>query len=95
MGVNGVTAYFGLLDICDPQPGETVVVSRAAGAVGSAVGQIANIQGCRTVGITSSGEKMTMCRENFGYDSVINYREEDVAEAIKEACPDAQQDLQS
>lgn len=88
MGVNGVTAYFGLLDICDPQPGETVVVSTAAGAVGSAVGQIAKIRGCRTVGITSSEEKMAMCRESFGYDSVINYREEDVAQAIKETCPD-------
>ena len=88
MGVNGVTAYFGLLDICDPKPGETVVVSTAAGAVGSAVGQIAKIRGCRTVGITSSEEKMVLCRQQFGYDSVINYREEDVAEAIKAACPD-------
>ena len=88
MGLNGVTAYFGLLDICDPQPGETVVVSTAAGAVGSAVGQIAKIRGCKTVGITSSAEKMKQCREQFGYDQVINYREEDVAHAIKAACPD-------
>lgn len=88
MGVNGVTAYFGLLDICDPQPDETVVVSTAAGAVGSAVGQIAKIRGCRTIGITSSEEKMTLCREQFGYDEVINYREEDVYQAIKDTCPD-------
>lgn len=88
MGLNGVTAYFGLLDICDPQPGETVVVSTAAGAVGSAVGQIAKIHGCRTVGITSNAKKMAQCREQFGYDSVINYHEEDVAQSIKAACPD-------
>ena len=88
MGLNGVTAYFGLLDICDPQPGETVVVSTAAGAVGSAVGQLAKIRGCKTVGITSSEEKMALCREKFGYDQVINYREENVADAIKTVCPD-------
>jgi NADPH-dependent curcumin reductase len=88
MGLNGVTAYFGLLDICDPQPGETVVVSTAAGAVGSAVGQLAKIRGCKTVGITSSAEKMTQCQEQFGYDQVINYREENVAEAIRAACPE-------
>jgi len=88
LGINGVTAYFGLLDICDPDPDESVVVSTAAGAVGSAVGQIAKIQGCRTVGITSSEEKMTLCRERFGYDNVINYREEDVAKAIKDTCPE-------
>ena len=88
LGLNGVTAYFGLLDVCDPQPGETVVVSTAAGAVGSAVGQIAKIKGCRTVGITSSPEKMALCRDAFGYDAVINYREEDVAEALGIAAPD-------
>ncbi|MEM1298671.1 MAG: NADP-dependent oxidoreductase [Pseudomonadota bacterium] len=88
LGLNGVTAYFGLLDVCDPQPGETVVVSTAAGAVGSAVGQIAKIKGARTVGITSSPEKMALCRDQFGYDAVINYREEDVAAAIKAAAPD-------
>lgn len=88
LGLNGVTAYYGLLDACNPQSGETVVVSTAAGAVGSAVGQIAKIKGCRTVGITSSAQKAALCREQFGYDEVINYREEDVAEAIKTTCPD-------
>ena len=88
LGLNGVTAYFGLLDVCDPQPGETVVVSTAAGAVGSAVGQIAKIKGARTVGITSSPEKMAQCRDEFGYDAVINYREEDVSAAVRAACPD-------
>ncbi|MGI9363741.1 MAG: NADP-dependent oxidoreductase, partial [Rhizobiaceae bacterium] len=88
LGLNGMTAYFGLLDVCQASKGDTVVVSTAAGSVGSAVGQIAKIKGCRTVGITSSAEKMAMCKEVFGYDDMINYREEDVALAIKTKCPD-------
>jgi NADPH-dependent curcumin reductase CurA len=88
LGLNGVTAYFGLLDVLAPRPGETVVVSTAAGAVGSAVGQIARIQGARTVGITGSADKVRRCREQFGFDEVINYREQDVADALKSACPD-------
>lgn len=87
LGLNGVTAYFGLLETCQPKAGETVVVSTAAGAVGSAVGQIAKIKGCQTVGITSSAEKAKLCLEQYGYDHVINYRTENVAEAIKRACP--------
>ncbi len=87
LGLNGVTAYFGLLDICNPKPGDTVVVSTAAGAVGSTVGQIAKIKGARTVGITGSAEKAKLCRERFGYDEVIDYRRQDVAEALKAACP--------
>lgn len=88
LGLNGITAYFGLLDVCNPQPGETVVVSTAAGGVGSAVGQIAKIKGARTVGITGSAEKAKLCLDRFGYDAVINYRDQDVAEAVKDACPD-------
>ncbi len=88
LGLNGVTAYFGLLDICDPQQGETVVVSTAAGAVGSVVGQIAKIRGCRTVGITSTQEKADQCLSDFGYDAAIRYRDEDVAEAIRRTCSD-------
>jgi NADPH-dependent curcumin reductase CurA len=88
LGLNGVTAYFGLTDVCAPQSGDTVVVSSAAGAVGSAVGQIANILGCRTVGITGSADKVALCRENLGYDAAINYHEEDVSEALKADCPD-------
>ena len=88
LGLNGITAYFGLLDVCDPKPGETVVVSTAAGAVGSAVGQIARIKGCRTVGITSSSEKMTFCRERFGYDVALSYREAGLEDRLREACPD-------
>ena len=88
LGLNGVTAYFGLLDACSPKEGDTVVVSTSAGAVGSAVGQIAKIKGCRTVGITGSADKVALCRDSFGYDAAINYREQDVASALKEACPD-------
>lgn len=88
LGLNGITAYFGLLDICDPQPGETVIVSTASGAVGSAVGQIAKIKGARTVGITSTPEKMALCRDQFGYDAVISYQDGDLSSSIRAACPD-------
>lgn len=87
LGMNGVTAYFGLLDICNPQPGETVVVSTAAGAVGSVVGQIAKLRGCRTIGITSNAAKAQQCLEQFGYDAVIRYKDEDVDAAIARLCP--------
>jgi len=88
LGLNGVTAYFGLLDVLEPKPGETVIVSTAAGAVGSMVGQIAKIKGCRTVGITSSAEKMALCRDRFGYDAAISYREPGLEQAIAQSCPD-------
>ncbi|MEM8842356.1 MAG: NADP-dependent oxidoreductase, partial [Pseudomonadota bacterium] len=88
LGLNGVTAFFGLTDGCEPRSGETVVVSTAAGAVGSAVGQIAKILGCRTVGITSTSAKADLCTERFGFDAVIRYREEDVGEALKSTCPE-------
>lgn len=88
-GISGLTAYFGLTDIGAPKPGETVLVSTAAGAVGSAVGQIARISGCRTVGITGSPRKVALCRETFGYDAAIDYKaESDLAGALKAACPD-------
>ena len=88
MGLNGLTAYFGLLETGQPKAGETVVVSTAAGAVGSCVGQIAKIQGCRTVGIAGGAEKVRLCRENFGYDAAIDYKAGDIDEALAEACPD-------
>lgn len=88
LGINGITAYHGLLEYGRPQAGETVVVSTAAGAVGSAVGQIARIKGCRTVGITSSAEKIAQCREDFRYDDAISYRTGDLDAALAEACPD-------
>ena len=87
LGLNGLTAYFGLLDVGEPRPGDTVVVSTAAGAVGSAVGQIAKLMGCRTVGLTGGMEKVKMCREEFGYDAAIDYKAGNVAEALNAACP--------
>lgn len=83
----GPTAYFCLLDIADPQPGETVVVSTAAGAVGSIVGQIAKIKGCRVVGLTGSDDKCRWITEDLGFDAAINYKTEDVPSALAAACP--------
>ena len=89
LGLNGLTAYFGLLDVCRPKSGETVVVSTAAGAVGSAVGQIAKIKGCRTVGVTGGPEKVRQCLEEFGYDAAIDYKAtDDLDAALTGACPD-------
>ena len=87
LGLNGVTAYFGLLDVGRPRPGDTVVVSTAAGAVGSAVGQIAKIAGCRTVGIAGGAEKTRLCTEAFGYDAAIDYKRDKLDEALASACP--------
>lgn len=88
LGMPGLTAYFGLLDIGDPKPGETVVVSGAAGAVGILVGQIAKIKGCRVVGLAGSDDKVALLTEEFGYDAVINYKTaSNLADAIAEACP--------
>lgn len=88
LGLNGVTAYFGLTDIGEPRAGDTVVVSTAAGAVGSAVGQIARIAGCRTVGITGGAAKVAQCRDIFGFDAAIDYKaSDDLGAAIAAACP--------
>ena len=78
LGLNGTTAYFGLLECCAAKEGDTVVVSTAAGAVGSAVGQIARILGCRTVGIAGGPEKTRQCMEDFGFDAAIDYKGEEV-----------------
>jgi NADPH-dependent curcumin reductase CurA len=88
LGLNGITAYFGLLDIGAPQAGDTVVVSTAAGAVGSCVGQIAKIKGCRTVGITGGAAKVRLCTGEFGYDTAIDYKNDDLDTALSAACPD-------
>lgn len=74
LGLNGLTAYLALLDIGQPKSGETVVVSTAAGSVGSCVGQIAKIKGCRTVGIAGGPGKVRMCLEEFGFDAAIDYK---------------------
>ena len=88
LGMPGLTAYFGLLDICKPAPGETVVVSGAAGAVGSLVGQIAKIKRCRAVGIAGSNEKIKYLVAELGYDAAVNYKENpDLYARLKEACP--------
>ena len=87
LGLNGVTAYFGLLDVGQPRPGDTVVVSTAAGAVGSAVGQIAKLMGCRTVGLTGGPVKVKLCREEFGYNEAIDYKAGALGDALAQACP--------
>lgn len=87
LGLNGVTAYFGLLDVGQPRAGETVVVSTAAGAVGSCVGQIAKIHGCRTVGIAGGPDKKRICVDEFGYDAAIDYKAESLDAALASACP--------
>ena len=87
-GITGLTAYFGLMEIGQPKEGETVVVSGAAGATGSVAGQIAKLNGCRVVGIAGSDEKCRWLTEELGFDAAINYRTENVAKALKDACPD-------
>jgi NADPH:quinone reductase len=88
VGATGFTAYFGLLDVCRPKPGDTVVVSGAAGAVGQVVGQIAKLAGCRTVGVAGGEEKCADCSELYGYDVALDYKADGFHAAMKEACPD-------
>jgi NADPH-dependent curcumin reductase CurA len=88
LGATGFTAYFGLLDVCGPKPGDTVVVSGAAGAVGQIVGQIAKLMSCRTVGIAGGPEKAADLRELYGYDVAIDYKNDDVRGSLKDVCPD-------
>jgi hypothetical protein len=87
-GVTGLTAYFGLLKCGEPKAGETVVVSAAAGAVGSIVGQIAKIKGCRTVGITGGAAKCALLTRDLGYDAAVDHKAGNVRRALREACPD-------
>lgn len=88
LGMPGMTAYFGLLDIGRPVAGETVVVSAAAGAVGQIVGQIAKIKGCRVVGIAGGAEKCRFIVDELGFDAAVDYKAEDVRAALRERCPD-------
>ncbi|GGN99916.1 NADP-dependent oxidoreductase [Saccharibacillus kuerlensis] len=88
LGMPGLTAYFGLLDIGQPKEGETVVVSGAGGAVGMVVGQIAKIKGARVIGISGSEEKNRYLSEELGFDAVINYKTDSLPEALEKACPD-------
>lgn len=88
LGINGVTAHLALTGIGEPKPGETVVVSTAAGSVGSAAGQIAKIHGCRTVGIAGGPVKTQLCLDAFGYDAALDYKSEGWAAGLDAACPD-------
>jgi NADPH-dependent curcumin reductase CurA len=88
LGMTGYTAYFGLLDVGKPQPGQTVVVSAAAGAVGSVVCQIARINGCRVIGIAGGAEKTAWLKEALGVDAAIDYKAGPVDAALDAACPD-------
>ena len=90
-GAVGMTAYFGFLEVCEPKEGETVLVTGAAGAVGSIVGQLAKIKGCRAIGIAGGPEKCARLTERYGFDAAIDYRGKDEAAltaAIAEAAPD-------
>lgn len=89
LGLNGVTAYVGMLEIGRPRPGETVLVSTAAGAVGSVAGQLAKLSGARVVGLTGSDEKARICIAEYGFDDCLNYRTVDsLRDGIAAACPD-------
>lgn len=87
LGLNGVTAWFGLTDLGRPRPGDTVVVSTAAGSVGSVVGQLARLSGCRVVGITGGAQKVRLCIDEFGYDAALDYRAASFADDLRAACP--------
>lgn len=89
LGMPGLSAFFGLLDICEPQPGETAVVSGAAGAVGMLVGQIAKLKGCRVVGVAGSDAKIAWLLDELGFDAAINYKTVgDLDGKLAELCPD-------
>ena len=88
LGMPGLTAYFGLLDIGQPTPGETVLISGAAGAVGSIAGQIAKFQGCRVIGVAGTDEKVRILTDELGFDAAFNYRSEtNYFAKLKELCP--------
>lgn len=88
LGVTGITAYFGLLELGKPKPGETVVVSAAAGAVGTVAGQIAKLQGCRVVGIAGSADKCAWLTSELGFDAAVCYKDADWKAQLERACPE-------
>ena len=88
LGMPGLTAYFGFLDVCDPTPGDTVVVSAASGAVGQIVGQIAKIMGCKVIGTAGSEAKVSFIVNELGFDAGINYKNTNVGESLDELCPE-------
>jgi len=87
LGMPGMTAYFGLKEIGQPRPGETLVVSAASGAVGSVVGQLAKLWGCRAVGIAGGAAKCDYVKRELGFDACVDYKAGDLAAALKDACP--------
>jgi hypothetical protein len=87
LGINGITAHYGLMRIGEPKSGETVLVSTGAGAVGSCVGQIARLHGCQTVAITGGEAKRQLCVDRFQYDRAVDYKREDFVEQLAAACP--------
>ena len=87
MGMPGLTAYVGLLDIGEPKEGETVVISAASGAVGSVVGQLAKIKGARAVGVAGSDEKVAFVTESLGFDACVSHRSDSLAEDLAAVCP--------
>jgi NADPH-dependent curcumin reductase CurA len=88
LGMTGMTAYFALLEVGQPQAGDTVVLSGAAGAVGSIAGQIAKLKGCRVIGIAGGAEKCAYLTDELGFDGVIDYKSEALDEGLKRLCPD-------
>ena len=88
LGMPGLTAYAGLIDLGEPKEGDVLVVSSATGGVGSMVGQIGKVKGCQVVGIAGSAEKCKWAVENAGFDICLNYREEDLPSALDKSCPD-------
>ena len=89
LGISGLTAYFGLLDVGRPEPGQTVVVSGAAGSVGSIAGQIARIKGCRAIGIAGGPDKCRWLVEELGFDAAIDYKAGDLRSQLKASAPTA------
>lgn len=88
LGITGLTAYFGLLEVGQPREGETIVVSAAAGAVGNVVGQIGKIKGCRVVGVAGSDEKCEWLTKELGFDAALNYKSVPPYKGLKENCPE-------
>ncbi|HKX90446.1 MAG TPA: NADP-dependent oxidoreductase [Sphingopyxis sp.] len=88
LGINGVTAHLALTRVGEPKPGDTLLVSTAAGAVGSAVGQIGKLLGCRTIGVAGGAEKAKLCRTRFGYDEALDYKDPGFAAMLAETCLD-------
>jgi NADPH-dependent curcumin reductase CurA len=86
LGLNGVTAHYGMLHVAQPSSGQTVIVSSAAGAVGSCAGQIAKLLGCRTIGIAGGETKKRLCLEQFGFDAAVDYKAQDFEDQLAQAC---------